>query len=180
VTSPPRAIRPVRPQDVPAVVRMVHELAEHERSAEHCRLTEEQLHAALFGPAPALFGHVGVDADDRPQGFALWFLNFSTWEGVHGIYLEDLYVHPAARGTGLGRDLLATLARLCVERGYARLEWATLRWLPAREFYAAIGATAIDEWVPYRLTGPGLQALAARIPHSGDDQVESRTGVTRR
>jgi GNAT superfamily N-acetyltransferase len=90
----------------------------------------------------------------------LWFRNFSTWEGVHGIYLEDLYVRPAARGSGLGRELLATLARLCVERGYPRLEWWVLRWNPAREFYHAIGAEPMDEWVPYRLTGSPLTRLA--------------------
>ncbi|HEU4423203.1 MAG TPA: GNAT family N-acetyltransferase [Pilimelia sp.] len=143
---------------------MVHELAEFERAPEQCRLTDAQLHAALFGPAPALYGHVGVDADDRPVAYALWFLNFSTWEGVHGIYLEDLYVHPGARGTGLGRDLLATLARLCRERGYARLEWWVLHWNPAREFYDAIGAHPMDEWVPYRLAGPALDELATRSP----------------
>jgi GNAT superfamily N-acetyltransferase len=155
-------IRPARPSDVPAIVAMVHELAEYERAPEQCHLTEEQLRAALFGPQPALFGHVGVDADDEPLGFALWFLNFSTWEGIHGIYLEDLYVRPAARGTGLGRLLLSTLAEICVERGYPRLEWWVLEWNPARDFYHAIGATAMDEWVPYRLAGSGLRELALR------------------
>lgn len=163
-------IRPARPSDVPAIVAMVHELAEYERAPEQCHLTEAQLHAALFGPQPALFGHVGVDADDQPLAYALWFLNFSTWEGVHGIYLEDLYVRPAARGTGLGRLLLSALAQICVERGYQRLEWWVLHWNRARDFYHAIGATAMDEWVPYRLTGPALGQLAqwasAREPAS--------------
>jgi GNAT superfamily N-acetyltransferase len=157
-------IRPARPEDVPAVVAMVHELADYERAPEECHLTPEQLTAALFGPAPALFGHVAVDADDQPLGFALWFLNFSTWEGVHGIYLEDLYVRPAARGTGAGRQLLATLAAICVERGYRRLDWWMINWNPAARFYAAIGATAMDEWVPYRLTGAALHDLAAQAP----------------
>jgi GNAT superfamily N-acetyltransferase len=164
VTNQSYAIRPVRPEDVPAVVRMVHELAEFERAPADCHLTEEQLRAALFGPAPALFGHVGADASGEPHGFALWFLNFSTWEGVHGIYLEDLYVSPTARGSGLGRDLVATLARICVERGYARLNWSMLDWNPARRFYAAIGAETVDEWVPYRLVGPALADLAERAP----------------
>jgi len=164
VTQASYAIRPVRPEDVPAVVRMVHELAEFERAPEQCHLTEEQLHAALFAAAPALFGHVGVDATGEPRGVALWFLNFSTWEGVHGIYLEDIYVSPVARGAGLGRDLMATLARLCVERGYARLNWSMLDWNPARDFYAAIGAETVDEWVPYRLVGRALTDLAARAP----------------
>jgi GNAT superfamily N-acetyltransferase len=164
VTAQSYAIRPVRPEDVPAVVRMVHELADFERAPHLCRLTEEQLRAALFAPDPALFGHVGVDADGVAHGYSLWFLNFSTWLGVHGVYLEDLYVSPDARGSGLGRDLLATLARLCVERGYARVDWWVLHWNPAREFYDAVGATAMDEWVPYRLTGPALDELARRAP----------------
>ncbi len=162
------AVRPVRPADVPAVVAMVHELAEYERAADECHLTEPQLQTALFGPQPALFGdrpalfgHVAVGPDDVPVGFALWFLNFSTWEGVHGIYLEDLYVRPAARGSGAGRALLTMLAAICVERGYRRLEWGVLHWNPARDFYAAIGATAMDEWIPYRLHGDALAALAA-------------------
>lgn len=139
---------------------MVHELAEYERAPEQCHLTAEQLEAALFGSAPALFGHVAVDAADQPVGFALWFLNFSTWAGVHGIYLEDLYVRPSARGTGAGRMLLATLAAICVERGYQRLEWWMINWNPAARFYAAIGATPMDEWTPYRLAGPALRELA--------------------
>ncbi|MGR6321894.1 GNAT family N-acetyltransferase [Micromonospora soli] len=141
---------------------MVHELADYERAPEQCHLTEEQLTAALFTTAPALYGHVAVDATDRPIGFALWFLNFSTWEGVHGIYLEDLYVRPAARGTGAGRLLLATLAAICVERGYRRLDWWMINWNPAARFYARIGANPMDEWVPYRLAGPALHELAAQ------------------
>lgn len=159
--SAPPTIRPARPQDVPAIVAMVHELAEYEKAAELCHLTEEQLAAALFADRPALFGHVAVDAEDQPIGFALWFLNFSTWEGVHGIYLEDLYVRPQARRTGAGRALLAALAAICVERGYRRLEWWMLHWNPAREFYRAIGAVTMDELVPYRLSGDALHALAA-------------------
>jgi GNAT superfamily N-acetyltransferase len=198
---------------------MVHELAGYERAAQSCRLRPEQLEAALFAPAPALFGHVAVrpggdgpvpppygQLPDRPVpgspatdtpvavstmsavtapggpvpppavrpdgdttgaapdgdviGFALWFRNFSTWEGVHGIYLEDLYVRPEARGTGAGRALLATLARICVERGYRRLEWWVLRWNPAREFYDALGAQPMEEWVPYRVQGEPLQELS--------------------
>ncbi|WP_091673086.1 GNAT family N-acetyltransferase [Micromonospora auratinigra] len=141
---------------------MVHELAAYERAPEQCHLTEEQLDAALFGPSPALYGHVAVDPAGTPVGFALWFLNFSTWAGVHGIYLEDLYVRPAARGTGAGRALLATLAAICVERGYRRLDWSMLAWNPAARFYAAIGAGQLEEWVSYRLTGPALHDLAAQ------------------
>ncbi|WP_212991284.1 GNAT family N-acetyltransferase [Actinoplanes auranticolor] len=141
---------------------MVHELAEFERAAESCHLTEEQLRAALFGDHPAVFGHVAVDADDTPYGFALWYLNFSTWEGTHGVHLEDLYVRPHARGTGAGAALLATLAQICVERGYQRLEWVMLDWNPAAEFYAAIGAEVVADWLPYRLSGAALSQLAER------------------
>jgi GNAT superfamily N-acetyltransferase len=140
---------------------MVHELADFERAPQECTLTVDQLGAALFAEQPALFGHVAVDGADEPVGMMLWFLNYSTWAGVHGIYLEDLYVRPAARGGGAGRAMLATLAALCVRRGYARLDWWVLHWNPAREFYHSIGAKPMDEWIPYRLTGEGLHALAA-------------------
>ncbi|MCO1598506.1 GNAT family N-acetyltransferase [Micromonospora sp. RHAY321] len=160
-------IRPARPEDVPAVVAMVHELAEYERAPDQCHLTTEQLTSALFSPAPALYGHVAVDAHDQPVGFALWFLNFSTWAGVHGIYLEDLYVRPTARGTGAGRLLLATLADICVRRGYRRLEWSMLDWNPAAGFYASIGAEQMSEWVSYRLSGDALRHLAGQAAAAG-------------
>jgi GNAT superfamily N-acetyltransferase len=147
---------------VPAVVALVHELAAFERAPESCHLTGEQLDAALFGPAPALFGHVAVDENDTPYGMALWFLNFSTWEGVHGIYLEDLYVSPDHRGTGAGEALVAELARICVERGYTRLEWVMLDWNPAGTFYKRLGAAPSRNWLPYRLTGSALGRLAER------------------
>jgi GNAT superfamily N-acetyltransferase len=161
VSDSPHVIQPVRPDDVPAVVSMVYELAEFEHARDQCRLTEEQLHFALFGPNPALFGHVAFDSAGEPVGMMLWFLNYSTWEGQHGIYLEDLYVRPHARGTGLGRALLATLAAVCVERGYPRLQWWVLDWNPARAFYESIGAGADSEWIPYRISGPELTQLAA-------------------
>ncbi|WP_410821976.1 GNAT family N-acetyltransferase [Micromonospora sp. 050-3] len=160
-------IRPARPEDVPAVVAMVHELAEYERAPEQCHLTTEQLTSALFTTTPALFGHVAVDEHDEPLGFALWFLNFSTWAGVHGIYLEDLYVRPAARGTGAGRLLLATLADICVRRGYQRLNWQMIDWNPAAGFYASIGAEQTSEWVPYRLGGAALRELAEQATTAG-------------
>jgi GNAT superfamily N-acetyltransferase len=157
-------IRPVRPDDVPAVVAMVHELADFERAADQCHLTAQRLHAALFAEQPALFGHVAVpDGGDEPFGFALWYLNYSTWEGEHGIFLEDLYVRTEARGTGAGRALLAALAATCVQRGYRRLDWWVLHWNPARDFYAALGAQPMKDWLPYRLEGHSLQALADQI-----------------
>jgi GNAT superfamily N-acetyltransferase len=158
--------RPVRPSDVPAVVAMVHELAEFTRAAHECHLTTEQLDTALFADSPALYGHVAVDSDDVPLGSALWFLSFSTWEGTHGIYLEDLYVRPGSRNSGAGRALVAELAAICVERGYRRLEWAMLTWNPARSFYAALGATTLDDVVPHRLSGDPLHRLAERASRS--------------
>jgi GNAT superfamily N-acetyltransferase len=175
-------IRRIEPTDVPAVVEMVHELAAFERSPLECHLTEAQLRSALFARTPALFGHLAEVAHE-PVGFALWFLNFSTWRGVHGIYLEDLYVRPTARGGGVGQALLATLAAICAERGYERLEWWVLEWNPARRFYDAIGATPMHEWVPYRLTGEPLRSLAALVPPAAEKAVESLAkgdaGVTR-
>jgi GNAT superfamily N-acetyltransferase len=142
---------------------MVHELAEFERQPDQCHLTEADLRAALFGPSPALYGHVAVEPADQPVGFALWFLNFSTWEGTHGIYLEDLYVRPSARGDGLGTALLATLAGICLERGYRRLEWWVLNWnTDALRLYHRVGADAMSEWTVHRLTGAELSALAGR------------------
>lgn len=153
-------IRPATPEDVPAILAMIAELADYERAPHEAVATEAQLRSALFSPTPAVYAHVAVD-NAEPVGFALWFLNFSTWRGVHGIYLEDLYVRPGARGGGHGKALLAELARICVERGYARLEWWVLDWNPARHFYQAIGAEALTEWVPYRLSGAGLTKLAS-------------------
>jgi len=161
-------VRPARRGDVPAVVAMVHELAAFERAPDECLLTEEQLETALFAERPAVFGHVAVDGTGEPVGMMLWFLNFSTWAGVHGIYLEDLYVRPDARGSGAGRALLAALARLCVERGYERLDWWVLHWNPARGFYESLGARPMDEWIPYRLTGDPLRRLAAEAPEGFD------------
>ncbi|SHK57081.1 L-amino acid N-acyltransferase YncA [Pseudonocardia thermophila] len=158
------SVRPVEPRDVPAVVELVHELARYEREPQSCHLTEEQLSAALFNPAPALFGHV-AEAGGQVVGCALWFLNFSTWTGVHGIYLEDLFVRPEHRGSGLGKALLAALAEICVERGYGRLEWSVLDWNePAIGFYRSLGAVPMDEWTTFRLTGDALQALGATGP----------------
>ncbi len=154
-------IRRVTPDDVDAVVGLVHELAEYERSAAECRLRPDQLRDALFGPSPALFGHVAT-RDGEVIGFALWFLNFSTWRGTHGVYLEDLYVRPAHRGGGVGRALLAELAAECVRRGYARLEWWVLDWNAlAIGVYRSIGAIPMDEWTVFRLTDTALEALAA-------------------
>ncbi len=155
-------VRPIEPGDVPAVVGLVRELADYEHAAHEVRLTGEQLHAALFGDSPALFGHVALGPDGDVVGTALWFLNFSTWRGTHGVYLEDLYVRPQHRGSGLGRDLLRTLAATCVERGYGRLEWSVLDWnAPSIEFYRRAGAVPMDGWTVFRLTDDALTSFAA-------------------
>jgi GNAT superfamily N-acetyltransferase len=158
---PDDRIRRIRPEDVEAAVGLVYDLAEFERAPDECHLTAEQLHDALFGEAPKLFGHV-AEVDGEIVGFAVWFLNFSTWRGVHGIYLEDLYVRSSQRGSGLGKALLAALAAECVANGYARLEWSVLDWNPATEFYKALGAVPMDEWTVNRLTDAPLHALAAQ------------------
>lgn len=153
------SVRPAEPRDVPVIVAMVAELATYEKAAGQAQMSEAALQEALFGAAPALYAHVAV-LDGEPVGFAVWFLNFSTWRGRHGIYLEDLYVRPEHRGTGLGTALLGTLAGLCVARGYARLEWWVLDWnTPAIDFYRSVGAVAMDEWTVFRLTGPALERL---------------------
>jgi GNAT superfamily N-acetyltransferase len=161
-------IRPARPGDVPAVYQLIRDLAAYERSLPEVTGTQQDLADALFGPKPAVFAHV-VDHDFRIAGFALWYLSYSTWQGRHGIYLEDVYVEPDQRGRGYGRRLLAELAALCVERGYGRLEWSVLDWNePALGFYASLGATAMDEWTVHRVTGQALQTLAdSRSRHAG-------------
>jgi len=153
-------VRPVRPEDVDEVHAMVRELAEYERAPHQVTSTPEDFRAALFGANPALFGHVVEEPDGGLAGFAIWFVNFSTWTGRHGIYLEDLYVRPAARGLGYGRALLAQLARTCRERGYSRLEWWVLDWNePALAFYRSLGARPMDEWTVHRLAGGALDEL---------------------
>ncbi|HST46628.1 MAG TPA: GNAT family N-acetyltransferase [Jatrophihabitans sp.] len=153
-------IRRVREADVAAVVGLVYELAEYERLSAECRLTPDQLHQALFGPAPALFGHV-AEVAGTVAGYALWFLNYSTWKGSHGIYLLDLYVQPGHRGSGLGRGLLAALAEESCRRGLTGVEWEVLDWnTPAIGFYRALGAEPDEGWTTYRLTGHALSALA--------------------
>jgi GNAT superfamily N-acetyltransferase len=160
------AVRAARESDVPRIHQLVVDLAEYERAKEAVHATPDQLRAALFGPAPAVHALVAEDDRGRVVGFAVWFLNFSTWEGVHGIYLEDLYVEPAHRGSGLGKALLQALAQIAVERGYARFEWWVLDWnTPSIEFYRRIGAVPMDEWTVFRLAGDALRAV-------GDPTVE--------
>ena len=165
-------IRAARPEDVPTILRLIRELAEYERAAHEVHATEELLRDTLFGPDPRVHAHIVEHTDGTVAGFALWFVNFSTWLGRHGIYLEDLYVRPELRGFGYGRALLTELAAICTERGYPRLEWWVLHWNPAREFYHSIGAVAMDDWVPYRIDGPALRTLAAGAPVAGSQPPE--------
>ncbi|MDJ1132856.1 GNAT family N-acetyltransferase [Streptomyces iconiensis] len=153
-------IRTAVPADVPVIHAMVRELADYEKALEEACASEGQLREALFGERPAVYAHLAVDDGGEPVGFALWFLNFSTWRGVHGIYLEDLYVRPTARGGGHGKALLRELASLCVERGYERLEWSVLDWnTPSIAFYESLGAESQAGWTGYRLTDDSLRAL---------------------
>jgi GNAT superfamily N-acetyltransferase len=164
VTDPelPAGIRAATPDDVPAILELIGDLADYEHARDQVKTTPDQLGAALFDPSPAVFALV-AETGHEISGFALYFLNFSTWEGVHGIYLEDLYVRPAARGTGLGRALLTALASIAVARGYARVEWSVLDWnTPSIDFYRRLGAVAMDEWTGFRLTGEALAAVGDR------------------
>ncbi len=157
-------IRRASSADVPAIYTLIRNLADYERSLPEVTGSQEQLLQSLFGPGPAVFAHV-AEHEGQVVGFALWFLNYSTWLCQHGIYLEDLYVRPEWRGHGYGRALLAELAALCVQRGYGRLEWWVLDWnAPARGFYASLGARPMDEWTVHRLTGQALQDLAGTAP----------------
>jgi len=153
-------VRPTVPDDVPTMLRFIGELATYEREPDAVRTTAEQLHQALFTDHPHVFAHV-AEVDGEVVGMAIWFLNYSTWEGTHGVYLEDLYVTPPARGHGAGRALLQALAALCVDRGYARLELSVLDWnLPAIGFYRTLGAVGMDEWTVQRVHGQALTELA--------------------
>lgn len=153
-------IRAVRPGDEAELTAMVHELAEFEHAAAECTVTQTQLRNALFGPQPTVHGHI-AEVDGRAAAVALWFLSFSTWDGVAGIYLEDLFVRPQFRRRGLARKLLATLARECVDHGYSRLSWAVLDWnVNAIALYDGVGGRPQTEWITYRVAGPQLSELA--------------------
>ena len=155
-------VRPATPEDVPAIQRMVHDLAEYEREPDAVESTERHVQEALF-PAegtPTTFAHL-AEVDGEVVGMAVWFLTYSTWTGRNGIWLEDLWVDPQHRGSGLGKGLLASLAQVCRERDYRRLEWWVLNWnTPSIAFYESIGAVPQSEWTTYRLDGDALAALA--------------------
>lgn len=152
-------IRRAAPHDAAEITDMIRALAEFEHAAEQCTVTEMQISAALFeGP---VYGHV-AEVDGEIAAMALWFLNFSTWDGVAGVYLEDLFVRPRFRRRGLANALLAALARECLDNGYTRLSWAVLNWnTDAIALYEAIGGQPQGTWTSYRLSGPDLAELAA-------------------
>ena len=161
-------VRPAVPDDAVEIVAMIRELADYERALTEVVATEDHLRRTLFAADPAVFAHVAETADGELAGMAVWFRSYSTWLGTHNLYLEDLFVRPEHRGTGVGGLLLRTLAGICVERGYARLEWWVLDWnTPARDFYAALGAEALTEWIPYRVSGDALLRLAGAAKADG-------------
>lgn len=154
------AIRSATPSDLPLIAQFIRDLADYEKLAHEVRFDEAKLAANLFGPRPHAEVIIG-EIDGAPQGFALFFHNFSTFEGRPGIYLEDLFVRPEARGSGLGKALLGHLAKLCVIRDCARLEWSVLDWNePSIGFYKSLGAKLMDEWTVMRVDGDALTKLA--------------------
>src|SRR5215471_1640457 len=157
-------IRRARPTETGLVLSLIRELAEYEKLLHEVEATEAMIDAALFGDNPLLFCEI-AEWDGEPAGFAVWFVNFSTFSGRSGIYLEDLFVRPAYRGKGIGKALLAYLAKLCVEKGWARLQWSVLDWnTPSIAFYKSLGAVMMDEWTVCRVNGPALTALAKAAP----------------
>ena len=154
-------LRRARPGDEAGIVECIRALAEYEKEPDAVQTTAEDLRQVLFASSPSVFAHV-IEKDQRIVAIAVWFLNYSTWTGRHGVYLEDLFVQEDERRHGYGRALLAALARVCAERGYGRLEWSVLDWNePSIRFYRSIGAVGMDEWTVQRLTGDALTRLAA-------------------
>jgi GNAT superfamily N-acetyltransferase len=157
-------IRRAEAADIPLILEFIQDLAAYERLRESCVATEEKLRATLFSDHPAAEVIIAED-EGKPLGFALFFPNYSTFLAQRGIYLEDLFVRPEARGKGVGFALLAALGRIAIERGCGRLEWAVLDWNQlAIDFYKRIGAKPLDDWTVFRMTGSALEELASRAP----------------
>ena len=154
-------IRYARKEDSPRILALIKDLAEYEKAPLEAKATLEQIETSLFSTNPHAFCHV-VEADGVVVGISIWFLNYSTWLGKPGIYLEDLFIDPAYRGKGFGLTLLKELAKICVERNYERLQWWVLDWnQPAIEFYQSLGAVPMDDWTVFRVSGDALKKLAA-------------------
>ena len=154
------AIRAAQPQDSALIFALVRELAEYEKLTHELDATGQQIAAALFAPEPKLYCDI-AEWNGDPVGLAVWFLIFSTFRGRHGLYLEDIFVRPRFRGRGIGKALMARLARRCIDEGYARFEWTVLDWnAPSIAFYRSIGARMMDEWKICRLDGEALAAFA--------------------
>lgn len=152
-------VRPAVASDVPEILALIKGLAEYEKALNEVSATKEDLLASLFCENPQVFCHVAT-REGKVVGIAVWHLNYSTWLGKHGIYLEDLYVVPEERGHGHGMALLKELAKTCVDRNYERLQWWVLDWNePSIEFYKSLGAEAMDEWTVFRLSGQALVKL---------------------
>lgn len=158
------SVRPATREDLPLIAELIRDLAVYEKLEHECHVTTQGLDAGLFGPVPSAHALIGL-VDGVPQGFALYFTSFSTFLAKPGIYLEDLFVRPHARGVGLGKALLASLAKLAIDRGCGRLEWSVLDWNePALGFYRKLGAVPMSEWTVHRMTGNALERLAAASP----------------
>ena len=148
-------------EDLPRIHQLIKDLAEYEKLAHEAKATLQQIEDTIFGDNPIAFCHV-AEEDGVVVGIAIWFLNYSTWTGKPGIYLEDLYVDPAFRGHGYGMAFLKALAQICVERGYERFQWWVLDWNePSIEFYKSLGAVPMDEWTVYRVSGDALKKLGS-------------------
>jgi GNAT superfamily N-acetyltransferase len=153
-------IRPAKTTDIDEILALIYELALYEKAPEEAKATKSQIMESFFSDNPKVFCEI-VEVDGEIAGLAIWFLNYSTWQGKHGIYLEDLFIRPQFRGRGFGKSVLKHLAQICVDRGYGRFQWWVLDWnTPSIEFYKALGAVAMDEWTVYRVTGDALTELA--------------------
>ncbi len=152
-------IRPARQEEVGIVLQLIHDLAVYEKAPNEVEATEKELLETIFSSDPKVFCDL-VEVDGEIAGMAIWFLNYSTWQGKYGIYLEDLFIKPEFRGRGYGKALLKHLAKVCDEKGYGRFQWWVLDWnSPAIEFYRSLGAVAMDEWTVYRVSGQALKDL---------------------